>query len=303
MAVPLAVSVVIRTFNSAKTLEQVIERLGPSNQDELIVVDSGSTDSTLEIAKRLGARLVQTKAPFNYSRSLNLGFDAAVRAWVLVLSSHCIPMQREHLARLRRLVAGFPPTIAVAYFPTRLASVTSEPEDAARFFNRQEWEKSRARLGGNTHALYRLDCWRQHKFDETLATAEDLEWFLWAMRAGYSAAQCSGPGVLYRNQANMRRMFTKGLIETRAARAMLGSRGIRFYQLCLGLGSFVKKTLLQQIPLKTCLGQSAHQLGAFLGSRGAAVSANDGGSNEERSASSCWNQGQPRPVEKPVKGP
>lgn len=263
-----AVSVVIRTFNSAKTLEQVISRLGPSSQDEVLIIDSGSTDSTVEIAKGLGAGLVPFTETFNYSRSLNLGFERASNAWVLVLSSHCIPMEAEHLPRMRHVLAGFPPDTALAYFPTLLASVPPRAEVTTRLFTQQEWEKSRMLLGGNTHALYRVDCWRQHPFDETLTASEDAEWFLWAMRAGYSAAQCSGPEVLYRHQANMRRMFSKGLVEARAARAMLGWGGLNFRHLCLGLSSHLKKALLRQIPLRTWLGQSAHQLGAFLGSRG-----------------------------------
>jgi glycosyltransferase involved in cell wall biosynthesis len=266
---PGAISVVIRTFNSAKTLEQVISRLAPSSQDEVIIIDSGSTDSTVDIAKRLGARLVPFNEAFNYSRSLNVGFESASNAWVLILSSHCIPMDPEHLPRMRRMLAGFTSATALAYFPTLLAPTREGHEPTMRLFSPQEWDKSRTILGGNTHALYRLDCWRQHRFDERLTASEDAEWFLWAMTASYSAAQCSGPAVLYRNPANMRRMFSKGLVEARAARAMLGWSGINLRHLCLGLSSYLKKALLRQIPLRTCLGQSAHQLGAFLGSRGA----------------------------------
>ena len=279
-----AISVVIRTFNSSKTLEQVVSRLGAFRQDEIIIVDSGSKDSSIQIARRLGTRLVPYNGPFNYGRSLNLGFESAINPWVLVLSSHCIPIEPEHLRRMHRVLAGFPPNTAVAYFPTVLTSVSKEPKDTTRLFSPQEWEKSRMLLGGNTHALYQLDCWRQHPFDETLAVSEDVEWFHWAIRAGYSAAQCSGPGVLYRNQATMRRMFAKGLLDARAARAMLGWSGINFSQLCVGLGSFLKKALLRQIPLKTCIGQSAHQLGAFLGSRGAVARAGSGRSHEKGTA-------------------
>jgi hypothetical protein len=178
-------------------------------------------------------------------------------------------MEPEHLPRMRRVLAGFPSTTALAYFPTLLAPLPAPPQETTRLFTQREWEKDRMLLGGNTHALYRVDCWRQHRFDETLTASEDAEWFLWAMRAGHSAAQCSGPAVLYRHKANMRRMFSKGLVEARAARAMLGWGGLNFSQLCHGLGSFSKKALLRQIPLRTWLGQSAHQLGAFLGSRGA----------------------------------
>ena len=71
------ISVLIRTFNSAKTLDTVIQRLGLSVQDELIVVDSGSGDATLAVAQQHGARVLSLRGPFNYSKALNVGFEAA----------------------------------------------------------------------------------------------------------------------------------------------------------------------------------------------------------------------------------
>jgi glycosyltransferase involved in cell wall biosynthesis len=144
---PAAISVVIRAFNSAKTLDQVISRLGPSSQDEVLVIDSGSTDSTVDIAKNLGARLVPFTETFNYSRALNLGFESSNNAWVLVLSSHCIPMEPEHLPRMRRVLAGFPSTTALAYFPTLLAPLPAPPQETTRLFTQREWEKDRMLLG------------------------------------------------------------------------------------------------------------------------------------------------------------
>ena len=41
-----AISVLIRTFNSGKTLEPVLAALALVEGDQLVVVDSGSTDAT-----------------------------------------------------------------------------------------------------------------------------------------------------------------------------------------------------------------------------------------------------------------
>ena len=67
------ISVLIRTFNSGRTLDQVMAALPLQEGDEFLVVDSGSTDHTLAIAERRGARVIRPEGPFNYSKSLNAG--------------------------------------------------------------------------------------------------------------------------------------------------------------------------------------------------------------------------------------
>lgn len=51
----MKISVVINTLNSERYLAQVIEEV--KNFDEILVVDLGSTDSTLSIARKAGARI------------------------------------------------------------------------------------------------------------------------------------------------------------------------------------------------------------------------------------------------------
>ena len=47
---------------------------------DVLVVDSGSTDSTLEIARDHGARIVElSPAEFDYSKALNIGIEAGPR--------------------------------------------------------------------------------------------------------------------------------------------------------------------------------------------------------------------------------
>lgn len=60
----LMISVVIPAINEEKFLPECLESI--RNQDykgryEIVVVDNGSTDSTVRIAKRFGARIVKYK--------------------------------------------------------------------------------------------------------------------------------------------------------------------------------------------------------------------------------------------------
>ena len=54
--------------------------------DEIIIVDSGNTDATNEIAKSFGARIVSCKGD-NFAEFRNIGLKAARKAWVLYVDA------------------------------------------------------------------------------------------------------------------------------------------------------------------------------------------------------------------------
>jgi len=265
------ISVLIRTFNSGQTLDQVMAALPLAEGDEFVVVDSGSTDATLAIATRHGARVFRPEGPFNYSRSLNVGFAAAHNPWVLVLSSHCIPASPGMLGLLRQTAFEAAAAVAVIYGQVALckpADAVAAPEN----IDQARWERNRPRIGGNGLALYRRACWAEHPFAEDLITAEDLEWFLWAIRRGYSAFQVPQAWALYRNRGSVRHMFRKGWFEQINATTLINARGpglshaSHFRNLLICTASLIKKVLLGRISPGIWLRQMAHTLGAYLAS-------------------------------------
>jgi glycosyltransferase involved in cell wall biosynthesis len=77
------ISVVNITKNSEETIDKVVNdafQLG----EEVIVVDTGSTDNTIEIAKTAGARVVVYDGEFDFSSPRNLGAEHATYNWILV---------------------------------------------------------------------------------------------------------------------------------------------------------------------------------------------------------------------------
>lgn len=269
MSVPPGISVLIRTKNSARTLDQVLSRLGLAQGDELLIVDSGSSDDTLSIAKRYSAIIIRVDGPFNYSRPLNIGFEAATKPWVLVLSSHSIPCSGNYLDKLKQTLVDLPAKVAVVYGRATLISVAGAgvPSAPRRYVDSAEWEKRKLWAVGNGNAVYRRAQWQQHRFDESLVTAEDLEWFLWALQNGFAAVELPDALVLNRNQGSLRHMFAKGFNESKAYRDMVEPSPMPASALFIGLGAFVKKLLLQRISPATFLRQCAHHYGAFRGSR------------------------------------
>jgi glycosyltransferase involved in cell wall biosynthesis len=77
-------SAVVTTFNNAATLERCLASVAFA--DDLVVLDSGSSDGTVEIAAKYNARLFSQ--PFaDYSAQKQAAIDKAAHAWVLLLDA------------------------------------------------------------------------------------------------------------------------------------------------------------------------------------------------------------------------
>ncbi|SHK34283.1 glycosyltransferase family 2 protein [Thermocrinis minervae] len=78
-------SVLIRTKNEEENIARAIKSV-LDIADEVVVVDSGSTDRTVQIAKSLGAK-VFFKEWEGYSQQLNYGLTLCQGPWILVLDA------------------------------------------------------------------------------------------------------------------------------------------------------------------------------------------------------------------------
>lgn len=80
----MKISATIITHNEERNLPRAIESLRCA--DEIVVVDSGSTDRTLEIAEKLGARVVDSPWP-GYAKQKNLAAEHATHDWILSIDA------------------------------------------------------------------------------------------------------------------------------------------------------------------------------------------------------------------------
>ncbi len=80
----MEIAAVINTFNEAGKLEGCLESVYKW-VDEILVVDQGSTDGTLEIAKKYKAKIVPHERVPYVEIVRNFGVDKANGKWVLVL--------------------------------------------------------------------------------------------------------------------------------------------------------------------------------------------------------------------------
>src|SRR3546814_13242095 len=103
-------SIVIRTLDDARYLGELLEAIGQQDtgpfQVEVVVIDSGSTDGTLEIAEKHGCTITHiTREQFSFGRSLNMGCEVARGEILVLISGHCVPTDRRWLRNLCQPIA------------------------------------------------------------------------------------------------------------------------------------------------------------------------------------------------------
>lgn len=78
------ISVVVNTLNEEKNLARVVESVRQL-ADEIVVVDLGSTDNTVGVAKKLGAKVFHFKNPGYVEPARNFAIAKAHGDWILIL--------------------------------------------------------------------------------------------------------------------------------------------------------------------------------------------------------------------------
>lgn len=122
-----SLTTIILTFNSAASLEQVVHSCRELSK-RVLVVDSGSTDGTVDLAHSLGCEV--TNHPFeNYSRQRNWAQQHAQLApddWVLHLDSDEV-LSPELAANIRQALAVPPPPRVDGFLVRRLSYFLGQP--------------------------------------------------------------------------------------------------------------------------------------------------------------------------------
>ena len=191
------VSVVIPTKDEEKNIGKCLSGVYSQNVKfnfEVIVIDSGSRDNTVEIAKRFPVRLIHIKPDeFHHGRTRNLGAKLAKGKILVYLNADACPADRFWL---RNLLAPLEDGKVAAVYGKQI------PPEGTNPINRFRIE----RLYGNERLVKDINCiqdyqcfffstvncaikkevWEQFHFPEDVPTAEDSTFARRILIAGFS---------------------------------------------------------------------------------------------------------------------
>ncbi len=207
------VSFVIRTLNEGKTIEEVLKRIFSCNWDgeiEVVIVDSGSEDETLDIASRFGCKIVKIRREdWSWGRSLNLGISFTTFPWVFILSGHCFISSKDFVSKAVFLLTNDDMLAAVygRQIPIDFVDPFEELELLTWF---PSCEKD-IRMGpysfrwtgiSNACCLLRKDSWLKVKFREDVSSMDDGYWAYAVRQKGYALLYSSKFGVYHSHRFN-----------------------------------------------------------------------------------------------------
>lgn len=203
------VSVVIPTLNGGKLFMDLLRKLARQVTDfrfETVVIDSGSTDGTDEIADGAGARVMRIPSrEFNHGATRNKAIASCSGEYIVLMTQDAVPADDFLLAYLTRAfedhsVAGVfarqsPRPNADLLTKRNLATwVTGRIEPELKSIASRERYKALSPMDSylfctfdNVCSAIRRSVWREHPLAE-MNFGEDIEWSKRVLEAGWKIA-------------------------------------------------------------------------------------------------------------------
>ncbi len=258
----ISASVVIPTFNGERYIKEVLDSVFRQKTDfkyEVIVIDSGSKDKTVEIVKKYPVRLAQIpNREFNHGRTRNLGVKISNGRYVAFLTQDAAPSGRYWL---QRLVDAFylDENVGAVYGPhlprpdcdpvTRrelidfFGSMSLDGKPEVQYIKPGAVLKTEDPVGflSDVNSCLKKEIWKKIPY-KALDYAEDQAMGRDLLRAGYKKVYEPGAAVIHSHTYPLFEYFRRQFDEYRGLKKAIG---------------YVSRGTLWRIPLGTIKGTLA----------------------------------------------
>ena len=274
----LQCSVVIRAFNEAAHIGRLLEGIAHQTavRVEVIVVDSGSTDGTAEIAEQHGARVLHIpSAEFTFGHSLNLGLEATRHEYVVLASAHVYPLYPDWIECLLRPFKD--PKVAVVYGKQRggPGGNFSERQIFRHWYPDSDSGERSGPFCNNANAAIRRGLWEKHPYDEGLTGLEDVAWAKWAQQEGYAVHYAAQAEIIHIHHETPRGVYNRYRREAMAFKRIFTEAHFTLYDFARLAGSNIvsdlayarRESLLREHVLSIVWFRAAQFWGTYQGYR------------------------------------
>ncbi|PIP55584.1 MAG: hypothetical protein COX06_02450, partial [Candidatus Zambryskibacteria bacterium CG22_combo_CG10-13_8_21_14_all_42_17] len=177
------------TLNEEKHIGNLLRAIEQQNYKnyEVIIVDSGSTDGTLEVAKKFPVKIISIESrDFTFGYALNVGCKVSKGKYLVFASAHVLPVNNKWLSNL---ISPFQNSKVAMVYGRQMGdnqSKFSERMDLQRLFKASAVDlDTTLDYANNANSAVRSDLWKKNMFDEYLFGLEDIDWARAMVKMGY----------------------------------------------------------------------------------------------------------------------
>jgi len=238
------ISVIIPVKNEALTIGACLERVFDQRNGselEVVVIDSGSTDGTLEILKKFDIKLTQIPPhEFHHGRTRNLGASLASGHILVLLTADAVPSSSDWLSNLTAplltntgIAASYGRQIPKddASYTIKASLATIYPDEPmVKRLSDLPTTGLRTYHFSNVCSAFLKEVWQEVRFPEDLGICEDVGIAKRILEKGYLIAYVPTAVVRHSHnygvQETLRRYFDIGVAFRRMGIIGNGSKGV-----------------------------------------------------------------------------
>jgi rhamnosyltransferase len=226
------ISIIMRSFNEGWALQETLPALKAQEYRnwELIVIDSGSTDGSVDLIRKADPRVFRQIQPqeYNPSRVMNWGMEQARSDFGIFINADATPQGTRWL---RPLVEALQDPKTAAVFGKQI------PRPGCRAVYACDYDRC---FGPDRESIHwehffsmvssglRKDIWSRRGFLEKMQYSEDDEYTRWCRAQGYKVVYCPDSVVMHSHNYTPAQAYKRSFGEARALAAVWNGNATDF---------------------------------------------------------------------------
>jgi rhamnosyltransferase len=215
------ISIIILTKNPGSRIQEVLASVFKQNIDdafEVVIIDSGTTDGSLDIIQRFDVRLATIKpADFGHGRTRNYAVTLSRGEYIVMLVQDAVPADENWLFELIKPLRGNNNMAGVysRHVPYTNAKIMEKSfisfkyPDTANTRKKKDNPTIKDVFFSNVSSAMRKDLLTRFKFNENLIMSEDQQWAKEVIENGYNIVYNPKSIVNHSHNYSLRTVFRR----------------------------------------------------------------------------------------------